>query len=124
LLGPPNSSDHIEGPNGQIRDYGPDGRAVKDFDFGHPQHHPDLDSPHAHDWDYPDGKPVRGRARSVESNERPPINPAAVNAVELGTGVAVVAGVGIWWYVKWGAAWVLAPETDGLSLVAAGLAPL
>jgi RHS repeat-associated protein len=34
--------------NGQIRDYGPDGRAVKDFDFGHDH---GAGDPHVHDWD-------------------------------------------------------------------------
>jgi len=51
---PPNSSaarDDGAG-NGQIRDYGPDGRAVKDYDFGH--NHPPTypGDPHVHDWDW------------------------------------------------------------------------
>jgi len=49
--GPPNSTAVEDRGNGQgtIREYGPDGRATVDYDFGHP-HHPGLTEPHAHDW--------------------------------------------------------------------------
>ncbi len=49
--GEPNSSaskDYGDG-RGQIRDYGPDGRASKDFDFGHDH---GAGDPHVHDWDW------------------------------------------------------------------------
>jgi len=38
-------------PDGKtIREYGPDGKAVKDTHYGHPHHHPELGIPHHHDW--------------------------------------------------------------------------
>jgi RHS repeat-associated protein len=48
--GKPNSSgvkDYGNG-KGQIRDYGPDGKAKTDYDFGHD--HTGAGDPHAHDW--------------------------------------------------------------------------
>ena len=47
--GEPNSTDVLDRGNesGQIRDYGPDGLPVKDFDFGHDH---GFGDPHAHDW--------------------------------------------------------------------------
>ena len=57
--GPPNGSlvkDDGRG-NGQIRDYGPDGRAVKDIDFGHDHTKPPCGDPHAHDWDWSKPEP-------------------------------------------------------------------
>lgn len=51
--------------NGQIRDYGPDGRAVKDFDFGHDH---GAGDPHAHDWDW-NKTPPRQPGRSLGPNE-------------------------------------------------------
>jgi|WetSurMetagenome_2_1015567.scaffolds.fasta_scaffold16981_5 hypothetical protein len=48
----PNSTDVKDYGNGkgQIRDYGEDGKAVKDFDFGHG--HTGAGDPHVHDWDW------------------------------------------------------------------------
>jgi RHS repeat-associated protein len=47
--GRPNSTDVIDrgGGRGQIREYGPNGEAAKDFDFGHDHGSGD---PHVHDW--------------------------------------------------------------------------
>lgn len=45
---------------GTIRDYGPDGRATKDFDFGHDH---GAGDPHVHDWNWnkvPPRQPGRG----------------------------------------------------------------
>ena len=63
--GRPNSSESVDKGNGggTIRDYGPDGRAKTDYDFGHD--HPTranpqgAGDPHAHDWDW--SKPSRER---------------------------------------------------------------
>jgi len=59
--------------NGTIRDYGPDGKPVKDTDFGHD--HPAKDGtfsgdPHCHDW-APDknGQLRRGGARPISPGE-------------------------------------------------------
>ncbi len=42
-----------EAPNGNIRIYGPNGKALKDIDYSHPEHHPELvGNPHVHDWDW------------------------------------------------------------------------
>lgn len=57
-VGVPNSRVKQPGPNGgQVRNYGPDGKAVRDFDYEHKNHHPDLPSPHQHDWDWSKEKP-------------------------------------------------------------------
>ena len=47
----PNSSDakSTDDDHGQIRDYGPDGKAKTDYDFGHDH---GAGDPHAHDWDW------------------------------------------------------------------------
>ena len=59
--GVPNSIEVLDKGNGvgQIREYGPDGRAVRDFDFGHDH---GAGDPHAHDWingDRQGGRPIR-----------------------------------------------------------------
>jgi RHS repeat-associated protein len=54
--------------NGQIRDYGKDGRAKTDYDFGHDH---GAGDPHAHDWDW-SKKPPRQPGRPIEPGERPP----------------------------------------------------
>ena len=49
VKGTPNSK--VKSSDGkQEREYDSDGRAKKDTDYGHPEHHPDLPSPHYHDW--------------------------------------------------------------------------
>lgn len=68
--GEPNSTDVIDrgGGRGQIRDYGPDGRAKKDFDFGHDHH--GVGDPHAHDWDWTKPpKEWRGPPRPIRDDE-------------------------------------------------------
>jgi RHS repeat-associated protein len=54
--GKPNSaaSKDYGGGKGQIREYGPDGRAKKDFDFGHDH---GAGDPHVHDWDWSKPRP-------------------------------------------------------------------
>jgi hypothetical protein len=49
--GKPNSTDVVDRGNGKgtIRDYGPDGKAKTDYDFGHDH---GAGDPHAHDWDW------------------------------------------------------------------------
>lgn len=69
--GPPNSSaakDDGKG-NGQIRDYGNDGRAKTDYDFGHDH---GAGDPHAHDWDWTKKPPPGcGGAASRGQDARP-----------------------------------------------------
>ncbi len=65
--GEPDSSsakDYGDG-NGQIRDYGPDGRAETDYDFGHDH---GAGDPHAHDWDW-NQTPPRGPGRPLFPGE-------------------------------------------------------
>jgi len=94
FFGKPDSSDHIDGPDGQIRDYNEHGIPKTDYDFGHPEHHPSLDSPHAHDWEVVDGEWVRGPARDVEPNEGPPVAQyVAVGAAGVGVGYLLYRGV-------------------------------
>jgi len=67
LHGEPNSTDVIDrgGGRGQIRDYGPDGRAKKDIDFGHDH---GAGDPHAHDWDWTKTPPERGQGRPIRDH--------------------------------------------------------
>lgn len=93
-------------PNGNERYYGPDGKATKDIDWSHPEHHPELDNPHQHDWVWgEDGKPKRGPAKNVDAEE----------AAEAIVGTAAIAGAlyvtyriirmipslhpGLWWTI-------------------------
>jgi RHS repeat-associated protein len=57
--GKPSSTAVIDKGNGrgQIRDYGSDGVAIKDFDFGHD--HTGAGDPHAHDWHQGSRQPPR-----------------------------------------------------------------
>ena len=81
--GPPNTKTKY--PNGTEREFGPDGKAVKDIDNGHP-HDPE---PHAHDWDHSGPKPKRGGRRDLTPEER---NNMKVVAVGIGT-AGVVGGI-------------------------------
>ena len=49
--GDPDSTQVVDRGHGEgtIRDYGPDGKAAKDFDFGHNH---GAGDPHVHDWDW------------------------------------------------------------------------
>lgn len=62
--GKPGSTDVLDRGNGQgqIRDYGPDGLPVKDFDFGHDH---GFGDPHTHDW----LEGIRQPGRPIGSNE-------------------------------------------------------
>lgn len=67
--GKPNSTDVVDrgNGNGTIRDYGPDGRAKTDYDFGHDHGSGD---PHAHDWNWnAPGKHKRGQHRPLLPGE-------------------------------------------------------
>lgn len=69
----------------QEREYGPDGRAKRDIDYGHAGHHPNLPSPHYHDWNWDTGVPTRGDAYA----------PFDWGQAALGTGLVVVCVIGI-----------------------------
>lgn len=58
--GKPNST--VPKPNGDLRVYGPDGKALKDIDYSHPWHHPELGNPHNHDWKWNGDNASRGPA--------------------------------------------------------------
>jgi RHS repeat-associated protein len=65
--GPPGGTQVEDRGNGEgtIRDFGPDGRARTDYDFGHDH---GAGDPHAHDWDW--GKPrARGPGRGIRPGE-------------------------------------------------------
>lgn len=64
-VGKPNST--ATKPNGDGRVYGPDGKALKDIDYSHPQNHPELENPHEHDWDWSNTKKPRGDAYNFGS---------------------------------------------------------
>ncbi len=68
--GPPDGelSEHDEtGKLVKRRLFGPDGRAVKDIDYGHD--HGGHGDPHAHDWDW-SRTPPRQPARGLQPGER------------------------------------------------------
>ena len=68
--GPPNGTAEKEDVDGNViqrRHFGPDGRAVKNIDFGH-DHTGDGD-PHAHDWDWTQPKKKRLPPRSLKPGE-------------------------------------------------------
>lgn len=84
IKGEPNSKQ--TSPNGQQeREYGPDGKEKKDTNYGHLEHHPELPSPHGHDWEWDGDIPKRGPTYA-------PIN--WVN-VAFGGGLTAVCVVGI-----------------------------
>ena len=67
--GPANGSaaaDNGDG-TGTIRQYGPDGNATTDYDFGHD--HTGAGDPHGHDWNWNGSKPIRGPARPLGPGE-------------------------------------------------------
>ena len=81
----PNST--LTKPNGDIRVFGPDGRAIKDIDKSHPEHHPELQNPHYHDWEWNDNKAERGQPRNPSDAEM------FENGKEIvGTGIVVFGG--------------------------------
>jgi hypothetical protein len=57
-----------EGGGKTVRTYGPDGRAVRDVDYGHD--HGDAGDPHMHDWDW-DKKHPRQPGRTPKPGEIP-----------------------------------------------------
>ena len=68
IKGRPNSTSSRYDNNGNLRkerSYDNQGRAKTDTDYGHADHHPDLESPHYHDWDWSSGSPKRGEARNT-----------------------------------------------------------
>lgn len=78
--GKPNST--VKKPNGDLRSYGPDGRATKDTDYSHPKRHPNLKNPHEHDWTWDvNGVPHRGDAHNFQS---------LVSKIGEGIGVGVI----------------------------------
>jgi hypothetical protein len=65
--GEPGSTVVIPTPTGKtVREYGPDGKAVKDIDYGHD--HGAGDS-HVHDWDWTGPKSIRGPGRPPRPGE-------------------------------------------------------
>ena len=81
LIGPPNST--AEKRNGDKRHYGPDGKADYDTDSSHPDHHPELENPHQHDWSWDGDKATRGKAHNPDKKEE---------TAKIALDVAVVAG--------------------------------
>lgn len=65
--GEPNT--RLTSPNGNIRVFGPDGKWLKDLDYGHPQYHPELDNPHIHDVDWEGKIPHRHTPRNAYPGE-------------------------------------------------------
>lgn len=82
---------------------GPDGRASQDEDYSHPEHHPELENPHFHDWTWDDeGVPHRGEAHNFSINEV-----AKDATITIGTGYLIYKGIRLlpslipsfWWTI-------------------------
>lgn len=103
--GIPNTTE--QKPNGDFRVYGPDGKAVKDIDYSHPQNHPNLPNPHAHDWTWNGDIPSRGKAYDPNATETV-LN--TVTAVGVGYAVYRIIRIlpslspGMWWSIPINAA--------------------
>jgi RHS repeat-associated protein len=86
-----------------VRTYGPDGKAVTDFDYGHD--HNGAGDPHVHDWNW-NKKKSRGKARPPNPGEIPrtSVGPQKPNAktimtalvlATVGTAVIIITGGGM-----------------------------
>ena len=104
-IGKPNTT--VQKPNGDYRSYGSDGKATTDTDYSHPEHHPELPNPHAHDWSWDGDKPTRGPAYD------PNIDKIVVNtAITLGVTYIAYRGLRMlpsllppfWWTIPINAA--------------------
>lgn len=105
IYGPPNKT--LQKPNGDFRSYGPDGKAKTDTDYNHPERHPDLPNPHAHDWTWNGNAAKRGPAYD------PNVGKFALGTiVTVGTGYLVYRGFRmlpslfppLWWTIPINAA--------------------
>lgn len=91
----------LTAPNGNKRVYGPDGRSVKDIDYSHPWHHPELGNPHIHDWDWSKEIPRQPPRKPYEGELEEKI------VISLGVGYLVYRGIrmfgsfipGFWWTI-------------------------
>ncbi len=89
-------------PNGNTRVYGPDGKAIKDIDRGHPEHHPELENPHIHDWNWTGDKVTRGETRNPKAGEV-----FFKTTATVGVGYLIYRGIrmlpsllpGMWWSI-------------------------
>jgi len=71
-------------PDGKtVREYDEYGKAKKDTHYGHPDHHPELKSPHFHDWKW-DGDTILGRS-----------DPYDIVRGVCGVGLVAVCAIGI-----------------------------
>ena len=84
--GPPNSNQSFPASDGgkTVRSYGPDGKAVRDVDYGHDH---GAGDPHAHDWDWSRRNP-RQPGRPIEPGDLP-----AAAAEGAGVGAGTVAAM-------------------------------
>lgn len=62
--GKPNSKETFPKPDGgkTVREYGKDGKAIRDVDYGHNH---GAGDPHIHDWDWSGPRPIRGIGRPL-----------------------------------------------------------
>ncbi len=91
-------------PKGDLRVFGPDGKALKDIDYSHPKHHEELGNPHVHDWTWNGKNASRGKPRSPNLGE---LDDIAKIAVAIGGGYLAYRGIrmelsfipGMWWSI-------------------------
>ena len=91
----------LTAPNGNKRVYGPDGIPVKDIDYSHPWHHPELNNPHIHDWDW-----SKKKARQLPRNPKEGELEEKIIA-SFGVGYLIYRGIriigaftpGFWWTI-------------------------
>lgn len=106
MIGEPGTTS--EAPNGNQRHYGPNGRADTDTDYSHPEHHPELPNPHAHDWTWDkNGTPHRGKAYDPNAVEKVVAVGATVTAAYVVYRVIRMIpslAPGMWWSIPLNAA--------------------
>ena len=77
-------------------------KAIKDIDRGHPEHHPELENPHIHDWNWDGDKVTRGKARNPKAGEV-----FFKTTATVGVGYLIYRGIrmlpsllpGMWWSI-------------------------
>ena len=95
--GIPNTS--VPKPNGDIRVYGPDGKAIKDIDSSHPTHHPELPNPHVHDWEWDGDSVTRGPAYDPNAILIPMARAGAVYLTYRAVRMTLSLVPALWWTI-------------------------
>jgi hypothetical protein len=91
VIGPPDSSTWVS--KDVLRHFDSNGRATYDEDWGN--EHPDLPSPHRHDWKWNGNNPVRGSAYAPNKMTLPVPAQSPALATDWNLGLKIFAGVAL-----------------------------